>query len=488
MFSNQSQVALWHDANLIHYSPPPPFHPACAFPEYPFQSSCFLSDHNPVYEAVRNLFKLMRLDASHQETPGWNPLQEWIKPGDIVVIKPNLVRHVHGLGLSLDSLITHPSVIRVVMDYVYIALQGHGTLIVGDAPLQTTDFDILVRNSGLGALADFYRHYAHLDFHLTDFRREHSVKDQRGRIVQRFDLAGDPRGYRAVNLGSSSLLKPCIDQYKNFRVTNYDPEEMMTHHNPMINEYLISQSVLDADVVINLPKLKTHRKGGITAALKNLVGINGSKDWLTHHTCGSVVDGGDEYLHPSLRKRWLTLLNERLDVCRNPFWREIYYLCKRTIAVTRHLIPYPDVYFEGSWYGNDTLWRMVLDLNRILLYADRQGTIQPTSQRKLIILVDALLAGEGEGPLEPTPKPCGLLVAGTHPVFVDDVCARVMGFDPSRIPLINQGLDVFGLRDKLQGLSLCSNDKNWSTINQLMQHHLGFVPSAGWAGQIERTV
>jgi len=26
---------------------------------------------------------------------------------------------------------------------------------------------------------------------------------------------------------------------------------------------------------------------------------------------------------------------------------------------------------EGSWYGNDTLWRSILDLNRIVLYVDK---------------------------------------------------------------------------------------------------------------------
>jgi uncharacterized protein (DUF362 family) len=372
------------------------------------------------------------------------------------------------------------------MDYVTIALKGRGTLIVGDAPLQTADFDVLLRASGLDVVSGFYRDHVAPDFQLTDFRRQQGIKGRRGHLIEQFALPGDPRGYCSVDLGSDSLLQARIDQFRSFRVTNYDPDEMLKHHNPTTNEYLISQSVLDADLVINIPKLKTHRKGGITAALKNLVGINGSKDWLTHHIRGSRAEGGDEYLYPSLRKRWLTSLAERLDVCRSPVSREVYHWGKRAIAVTRHLFPYPDPYFEGSWYGNDTLWRMVLDLNRILLCANRHGVMQPASQRKVLTIVDALVAGEGEGPLEPTPKTAGLLVAGTHPVVVDWVCAQVMGFDPSRIPAIEQGLNVFGLRDRLEELSVCSNDGIWSAVDRSVQHHLGFVASAGWAGHIER--
>ena len=36
----------------------------------------------------------------------------------------------------------------------------------------------------------------------------------------------------------------------------------------VINEYCISNTILDADVIINIPKLKTHKKAGITVCLK----------------------------------------------------------------------------------------------------------------------------------------------------------------------------------------------------------------------------
>src|SRR5438093_548816 len=32
--------------------------------------------------------------------------------------------------------------------------------------------------------------------------------------------------------------------------------------------------------------------------------------------------------------------------------------------------------YDGNWSGNDTLWRTILDLNRILLHADKNGELR----------------------------------------------------------------------------------------------------------------
>ena len=52
---------------------------------------------NPVYQAVEDLFRAMGLDEAHAGTPEWNPLGELIRPGDRVIVKPNLVssRNLH---------------------------------------------------------------------------------------------------------------------------------------------------------------------------------------------------------------------------------------------------------------------------------------------------------------------------------------------------------------------------------------------------------
>src|ERR1022692_1434372 len=48
------------------------------------------------------------------------------------------------------------------------------------------------------------------------------------------------------------------------------------------HRYAVGNTVLSADVILNVPKLKTHMKTGMTGALKNFVGIVGSKDFLPH--------------------------------------------------------------------------------------------------------------------------------------------------------------------------------------------------------------
>jgi uncharacterized protein DUF362 len=98
---------------------------------------------------------------------------------------------------------------------------------------------------------------------------------------------------------------------------------------------------------------------------------------------------------------------------------------------------------EGSWSGNDTIWRTCLDLNRILLYGREDGTVADSPQRKVIHIVDAIVAGQGDGPLKPEPLPLGLLIAGGNAVAVDLVCAGLLGYDPNRIPCVSNAFDQF---------------------------------------------
>ena len=64
---------------------------------------------------------------------------------------------------------------------------------------------------------------------------------------------------------------------------------------------------------------------------------------------------------------------------------------------------------EGAWYGNDTVWRMSLDLQRLLRYGRADGTLDETPQRPIVSVTDAIVAGQGEGPLSPTPCALGLV-------------------------------------------------------------------------------
>jgi uncharacterized protein (DUF362 family) len=48
-------------------------------------------------------------------------------------------------------------------------------------------------------------------------------------------------------------------------------------------------------------------------------------------------------------------------------------------------------------------------------------------------IVDGIVGMEGNGPIQGTPKPAGVLVGGSDPVAVDATCCRIMRIDPARL-------------------------------------------------------
>ena len=50
-------------------------------------------------------------------------------------MKPNLIRH-YNANRSIDAQITPGAFIRAVLDLVYLALNGEGSITIGDAPIQ----------------------------------------------------------------------------------------------------------------------------------------------------------------------------------------------------------------------------------------------------------------------------------------------------------------------------------------------------------------
>ena len=443
---------------------------------------------NLAYQLLRQLMYEMEMDITNFSTPDWNPLGEIVHPGQKVLIKPNLVRHLHLGGGDYNAVVTHGSIVRCVLDYVALALKGKGEITVGDAPVQGADWSKILGRTGLREVCDDVSKTWQIPIRLVDFRLWAVQLDDHHCIVEGNALKGDQRGYVAVDLGKRSLLAPLGKQANKFRVTNYDCGGMKLHHNETTNEYLIPRTVLESDVIINLPKLKTHRKVGMTAALKNIVGINGHKDWLPHHRCGSIAEGGDEYKEPSSLKRFQTRLGEKID--EGPY-NNRNFLRRFAIRAADRLSRFmaPDPFFEGSWYGNDTLWRTVLDLNRLIIYANREGKMTEMPQRKCLNVVDAIMAGEGEGPMDPDGRPLGLLVGGINPVAVDAVLATMIGFDYEKIPIIARGFELrdwplvdFGPGD----VEIHAQDPRWKSLKVGAPcDEFRFKPSCGWLDRIE---
>jgi hypothetical protein len=270
-------------------------------------------------------------------------------------------------------------------------------------------------------------------------------------------------------------------------------------HRPGEHWYSIPRTVLEADALISVPKLKTHRKAGVTLTLKNLVGLTNEKRWLPHHRYGSPEKGGDMFpdgtpfdrrLSQWLQDRFLKNRYGRLGLeYVYPMARSLHRLLfgkKRVETLRRSSTSH---FADGDWYGNDTIWRTVLDLNMILLYADREGNMQPDPQRKFLGVIDGILAGDGEGPLHPDPKRVGILIAGTEPVANDWVAAFLMGFDPKRIPNIREAFQgwTYPLASyNAADIQVVSNEASWGKLLQTGIPHLEFEPTRGWKGRLER--
>lgn len=479
-----------------------PYHPHIKYPEYPFKEVS--NDKNSVYDGFRNLLKNLNLDIQNFGTNKWNPLGEYIKPNQVVLIKPNMVIHPLRDIYDIEALVSHGSLIRVIMDYVFIALGGKGKIIIGDSPLQSANFDEIIELNGILSVFEFFKEKqkksdekSNLDVELIDFRTERLELKERssGLILERrpIKLNGDTNGYKEINLKSRSRLYPIREDYLKYRVTDYNPTKMKNTHNLEDNKYLIPNSVLMADIVIHVPKMKTHRKAGITGCLKNNVGINGHKDWLPHHRIGSNKDGGDEYQNPNYFKRLVTKINEFEDKYQNSkliqksFWLTSFF---KTVAEKFSKIKKGDSYSEGSWYGNNTLWRTILDLNKILLYTDKNGDIKEDPQRKRLYVVDGIFAGDEEGPLEPHTRKEGLILFGQDPAVVDLVIAELMGFDYEKIPSIKNSFEEIDLKitnEKPENITFLSNKMEWN--NKLIDNldlYLNFKPTKGWKNHIEK--
>ncbi len=466
-----------------------PYHSPEAYPE--FGSATALDPGNHVYASVRELFLRLGLDREHSGTAAWNPLGALVKPGDTVFLKPNMIAHRHRLRDEWDYVITHGSVIRAVMDYVHLALRGEGAILLGDAPQSDSSWDGLLERMGLAAIRDWYRARHGFAVELLDLRDEHHV-DRDGIYVETVRLPGDPRGGVAVDLADDSMFRELDAQGKRYYGAYYDWKETNAHQRAGRHEYAISRSPLTADVFINLPKLKTHKKCGITVNLKSLVGINANKNWLPHYAFGAPEDGGDQFDHATLKTRlenWVVMPAKQLLLADVPMFKR---LARRTKQVGYDVFGGTEqVVRSGNWHGNDTVWRMCLDLHRILLYGEADGSMRPAGgAKRYFSVVDGIAAMDGNGPVAGDRREAGLIVAGANPVAVDTVCARVMGFDPQRMPLLRAAYDAHRwplVEGTEADIAPISDVAAWNRplAAWRLEDTLRFRPHFGWVGAIE---
>jgi len=357
LFSEEALTKVWiaHDPTLNGYPAAPPFDPDSLYPEYPYPTGG-IGAENGAYRLVREALRLLHPEG--YGTAEWNPLGQFIHPGDRVLLKPNLV----DASAWRNGQMTHPAFLRPIIDYVYKACGSSGYIMLGDAPWSVDVFDKLVRDTGIQAMVEHLAQQYGVPVVLEDFNKApHELTP-------------------LVDVGALSELR--AEQ----RIW-YDAhgKPLLEEGEPGIGRYRIAPAVLQADVIVCIPKAKVHCSGGITVAMKNMIGIIPAWD-------GPYGDG---------------VLKD----------------CAHTSDVDQAAGR------RGMYLDNDTIWRTMADLNRILLYADGQGILQATPQRRYLAIVDAIVAAEASQ-YGPRPYPLNTVIVGTDPISVDAVTARCMGFDP----------------------------------------------------------
>ncbi len=138
-------------------------------------------------------------------------IEKFVKPGNKVLLKVNAL-----MGLPPESACpTHPAFVKAVAKQV---IKAGGIPVIGDNPGSiTADINSVFRTIGYDRVAE------ELGIEITNLRQTGSV-------------------------------------------------EVPSKINRTVKEFPVSKGVLDADVVINLPKLKTHMLMLYTGAIKNMFG------------------------------------------------------------------------------------------------------------------------------------------------------------------------------------------------------------------------
>ncbi|HVS40444.1 MAG TPA: DUF362 domain-containing protein, partial [Gemmataceae bacterium] len=217
--------------------------------------------------------------------------------GKRVVLKPNLVEYHRDKVIN-----THPHVVAAAIELC--RRESAAEVLVAEGPGHWRNVEHLVAASGLG---DVLRHYK---VPFVDLNHDEPVK--------------------TVNTGRLTKLE----------------------------HLFLSQTIATADILISMPKLKTHHWAAATLSLKNLFG-----------TLPGICYGW-----PKNELHWRGIDNSIVDIA-----------CTRT----------PE-----------------------------------------LAIVDGVIGMEGDGPLNGTPKPMGVIAMGCDLVAVDATCCRLMQLNPEMVPYL----------------------------------------------------
>ena len=225
--------------------------------------------------------------------------------GKTVLLKPNLVDYISGNHIN-----THPLLVSAAVQC--FRRLGAKSVLVGEGPGHQRDTELVLLESG------FSEELRQLKVPFVDLNRDELV------------------------------MTPLLANYTGMK------------------RLWVPRTVLEANFVVSMPKVKTHHWSGVTLSMKNVFGI---------------VPGA-KYGWPKNILHWKGIQESILDIC-------------ATVPVH-------------------------------------------------FVIADAIVAMEGNGPLNGHPRPLNRIVLADDPVAADATCARLMGLEPTRITHIRIGAQFLG--------------------------------------------
>lgn len=346
---------------------------------YPIPEYCPVSDMpygpevNPAYNLVWRTVLDLHLG------PADNPLRDLIAPGDKVLLKPNVVQ-------ERDYDCPPPAFIRPIVDMC--ALAGAAEIVIADGNREPT---FLVFDA---------QGYTQEYIDALDALWPEAA-------ISRADLH-DRSDWRWVTLGGNSAYEG--SSYTDNQTNRYDDVctgygstqrnlYFGTTANPrrdtadvantgnIIRWWAVNNRIFEADVIINIPKMKVHMMNVNTIAMKNWVGV--------------------------------TLIST---------YPESYY-GQNLVRVSHHRRNPAATLYQKSGFGNDLMWRDLGDLQRATLYW--QGHNQPLSStplRKYLVICDGIWGGESDGGAGYKGYFQGAVTASVDPIAHDCVGSRLMAY------------------------------------------------------------
>jgi len=350
----------------------------------------------------------------------------------VVLLKPNWVTHSKKESDEL-CLRTHDNILLATLEIVLEC--NPKEVLIGDAPVQGCVWENMLSSYLMSEIKKRSSLFQ-IPVTIVDFRRR--LFDPYTNRVYGEQHPIDE--YLIFDLGQDSLLESVTASNKNrFRVILYNSDGFKDTHIPGMHKYCITKRIVESDIIISLPKIKTHQRTCMTGALKNIVGLNGDKDFLPHHRIGGTETGGDCYAGKSLFKYLAELSQDMANRNQETIFFRLWL--KLSGLLWTLSFPRKSDSLGAGWYGNDTTWRMVMDLNKIILFGKSDGTIAKEKQRILYSLCDAIIGGEGEGPLKPEPFPMGFISFSNDSKLTDVCFGRLMGINADNVPLLKAATD-----------------------------------------------